>query len=85
MGMDNKNPLNSLSETVIQTIRELIHDDSFRKRHRTGPKHFTRRCRLLFERVVVFMLQKSMRAVQQHLHSFFEALGPDSQSVKAST
>src|SRR5208283_3244831 len=85
MGMENIASLNRASETTIHTTRELIHDESFCRRHRTSDKHFTRRRKLPFVNVMVMLLQKTVRSIQLHLHGFFAALAPVGQSATASS
>ena len=85
MGMQNIASLNRASETSIHTTRELIHDDSFCRRHRTRDKHFTRRRKLPFVNVMVMLLQKTVRSIQLHLHGFFAALAMEGQSATASS
>jgi len=78
-------PVHPPSETTVQTIRELLHDQSFCHRHRACAKNFTRRRKLPFMNVAVLLLQKTVRSIQLHLHDFFEALAPGSATVKASS
>jgi len=85
MGMQNIASLNRASETSIHTARELIHDESFCRRHRTSDKHFTRRRKLPFVNVMVMLLQKTVRSIQLHLHGFFAALAPAGPSATASS
>lgn len=85
MGMQNIASLNRASETTIHTTREFIHDDSFCRRHRASDQHFTRRRKLPFARVMVMLLQKTVRSIQLHLHDFWAALGSQSPSAAASS
>jgi hypothetical protein len=85
MGMQNITSLNRASETTIQTTRELIHDESFCRRHRTSAKHFTRRRKLPFVNVMVMLLQKTVRSIQLHLHDFFAAVALAGESASASS
>jgi hypothetical protein len=85
MGMQNIASLNRASATTLHTTRELIHDESFCRRHRTSDKHFTRRRKLPFVNVMVMLLQKTIRSIQLHLHGFFAALAVASQSATASS
>ena len=70
--------------TVIETTRQLLEHQPFQHRHRHGEKDFTRHRQLTFGTVVVFLLQKTVRSLQVHLHDFFEALGRWSEAVTAS-
>ena len=73
------------SETSVRITRELIHEESFRHRHRVSDRHFTRRRKLTFMNVVVLLLQKTVRSIQLHLHDFFETLAPGAPTVQASS
>jgi hypothetical protein len=83
--MQNITSLIRASQGVIQTARELIHDELFCHRHRTSDKHFTRRRKLPFVNVMVMLLQKTVRSVQLHLHDFFAALSVPVQSPSPSS
>jgi len=74
----------TLQETVIETTRHLLEDPAFQQQHRRWPHDFTRRRQLTFERVVVFLLQKTVRSIQLHLHDFFATLGQWAHSVTPS-
>ncbi len=66
------------------TIRQLFEQPEFCHRHRSDDKAFTRRRALRFVHVMVFLLQKTVRSIQLHLHDFFESLGRWSQAVTSS-
>jgi len=83
MGMQTSNRV-PIEQTVVQTIRQLIEDQSFQHRHRRGDKDFTRRRELTFGNVVVFLLQKTVRSIQVHLHDFFDTLGRWAEAVTPS-
>ena len=83
--MQTLRPVHPPSETAVQTVRDLIHDEAFCQQHRACPKNFTRRRKFTFMNVVVVLLQKTVRSIQLHLHDFFEALAPNSPTVKASS
>ena len=82
--MQTVRPLLSVQERVIKTTRQLFQQPAFCQRHRSSDQHFTRRRVLTFMNVVVFLLQKTVRSLQLHLHDFFEALGQWSEAVTAS-
>jgi hypothetical protein len=71
-------------QTVIETTRQLLEHLPFQQQHRGCDKDFTRRRDLPFSNVVVFLMQKTVRSIQAHLHDFFDALGRWSQSVTPS-
>ena len=60
--------------TFIQTLRQLLHDEEFCKRHRTNPKDFTRHRCLTFPIVFIMLLGKTSRSIQRHLHGFLSRL-----------
>lgn len=59
---------------VVKRIRGWLRDEGVIGRHRLRERDFTRRRTLCFERVVLLILQKTLRSVQLHLHDFFAAL-----------
>ena len=83
MGMQTSTRV-PIEQTVVETIRQLLEDQSFQQRHRRADTDFTRRRELTFENVVVFLLQKTVRSIQAHLHDFFDRLGRSSQAVTPS-
>jgi hypothetical protein len=74
----------AFSEFIIETIRQVLGSASFCDRHRRRPQDFTRRRHFCFVRTMVFLLQKTVRSVQLHLHEFFDRLGEEWQPVTAS-
>jgi hypothetical protein len=72
------------SECIIETIRQVLGSASFCDRHRRRPQDFTRQRHLCFVRTMVFLLQKTVRSVQLHLHEFFDRLGEHLSPVTAS-
>ena len=60
---------------IIQTLRTLLGDGGFVARHRSSPRVFTRQRKLPFDRVMLLILQKTLKSIQLHLHEFFERLG----------
>jgi hypothetical protein len=74
----------AFSESIIATIRQVLGSASFCHRHRRRPQDFSRQRHFCFMRTVVFLLQKTVRSVQLHLHEFFERLGDHLQPVSAS-
>ena len=59
---------------IIEIVRALLAEAGFLARHRTTPKAFTRQRKLPFNRVVLLVLQKTLKSLQLHLHEFFERL-----------
>jgi hypothetical protein len=74
----------AFSESIIETIRQVLGSASFCDRHKRRSQDFPRERHFCFRRTVVFLLQKTLRSVQLHLHEFFERLGEDLQPVTAS-
>jgi len=63
-----------LEARLVEGMRELLVDGSFASRHRAHEKAFTRQRSLTFVRVMLLVIQKTLRSVQLHLHDFFAAL-----------
>ncbi len=59
----------------LNHIRQLIGGESFCRQYRADEKAFTRKRYFTFMNSILFLLQKTVRSVQLHLHSFFESLG----------
>ena len=74
----------AFSETIIETIRQVLSNASFCDRHKRRPQDFTRQRHFGFMRTVVFLMQKTLRSVQLHLHEFFDRLGENLPPVTAS-
>ncbi len=72
------------SELIITTIRQVLGEPGFCERHRCRSQDFTRQRHLGFVRSIVFLMQKTVRSVQLHLHEFFDRLGESLPSVTAS-
>ena len=60
--------------TLIEALRAKLHDPQFLARHRVRQQDFTRDCQLTFPVVLLFVLQKTVKSIQKHLHEFLEAL-----------
>jgi len=52
----------------------LLNDDSFKDKHRTASKFFSRRFKLDFVTVILIILQKSIKPMQLVLNEFFKRL-----------
>jgi len=74
----------AFSKFIIETIRQVLGSASFCDRHKRRRQDFTRQRHFCFVRTVVFLLQKTVRSVQLHLHEFFDRLGEEWQPVTAS-
>ena len=60
--------------TLVEALRSRLSDKDFIARHRVRPQDFTRRYQLTFPVVVLFVLQKTVKSIQRHLHDFFDEL-----------
>src|ERR1700691_6431940 len=74
----------AFGEYIIQTIRLLLGCSSFCSRHKRRPQDFTRKGHFSFMNAVLLLLQKTVRATQQHLNEFFDRLGGPWQRVTGS-
>jgi hypothetical protein len=63
------------SNEIVTTTRQLLVDQSFVHQHRVNQKAFTRHRHFTFVNTTLFVLQKTVRAVQNHIHDFFQSLG----------
>jgi hypothetical protein len=61
----------------VGRARQLIDCDSFQTQHRLHERCFVRKRCLSFQIVVMFILQKTIRSLQLHLHDFGRQLGVD--------
>lgn len=59
---------------VIERARALLADVAYIARHRVRADDFTRRRQLTFDRVMLLVIQKTLKSVQLHLQEFFGAL-----------
>src|SRR6266852_8602770 len=61
---------------LLARIRARIFAADFCARHRVRVADFTRERRLTFPVVTLFLLQKTTKSIQRHLHAFFQQLWP---------
>lgn len=59
---------------LIERLRRLLCDADFRAHHRVRPEDFTRQRQLTFPVVMLFILQKTAKSIQRHLHEFLDQL-----------
>jgi hypothetical protein len=76
--MKNIASLDRACETVVQLTRDVMQEPAFCQAHRLSDKCFIRRRKLTFVKVMVTLLQKTVRSIQLHLHDFFGELGQNS-------
>ena len=60
---------------VIEHFQMRLFSADFCARHRRRAKDFTRQRVLTFPIVMLFLLQKTSKSVQRHLHAFFDGMG----------
>jgi hypothetical protein len=58
----------------IEKLRRELCDPAFINRHRMRAEHFTRERQLTFPIVMLFILQKTAKSIQRHLHEFLNSL-----------
>lgn len=63
--------------TFIEKLRVELCDAQFLDRHRMRRQDFTRDCQLTFPVVMLFILQKTAKSIQRHLHEFLNRLAGD--------
>jgi Transposase DDE domain len=63
--------------TFIEKLRAELCDAQFLDRHRVRRQDFTRDCQLTFPIVMLFILQKTAKSIQRHLHEFLNRLAGD--------
>jgi hypothetical protein len=69
---------------LIETFRRELCDPAFIQRHRLRDGDFTRERQLTFPVVMLFILQKTARSIQRHLHEFLDRLGGEVPGQHAS-
>jgi Transposase DDE domain len=60
--------------TFIEALRKDLCDPEFVQRHRMRAEDFTRERQLTFPVVMLFILQKTAKSIQRHLHEFLDSL-----------
>src|SRR2546426_9124593 len=60
--------------TLVELLRYQLHDAQFIARHRVRAQDFTRERQLTFPVVMLFILQKTVKSIQRHLHEFLDEL-----------
>ena len=58
----------------VQALRRHLCDGDFSARHRVRSEDFTRQRQLTFPVVMLFILQKTVKSIQRHLHEFLDEL-----------
>jgi hypothetical protein len=81
--MQDTHPLHWIDE-IITDSRRLLEQQSFCHQHRVNDKAFTRKRHFTFVNSMLFLMQKTVRSIQLHVHTFFEALGRGSPGLTPS-
>lgn len=74
MGMQVSHCPNEPVVEIIEALRHALDDPQFVARHRQRPQAFTRQRSLSFQNLMLLLLQKTLKAVQLHLHEYFARL-----------
>ena len=61
---------------LVQGLRARLLDPAFRARHRVRPEDFTRQRQLTFPVILLFILQKSLKSIKNHLTELLDSLAP---------
>lgn len=84
--------MQTITETIpnsvvsfIEKLRAELCDQEFLDRHRMRRQDFTRQCQLTFPVVMLFILQKTAKSIQRHLHEFLNRLAGDGLFEPVST
>src|SRR5690242_6844516 len=59
---------------LFETLRSKFCDAEYVARHRVRAQDFTRQRQLTFPIVMLFVLQKTVKSLQRHLHEFLDEL-----------
>jgi len=57
---------------LVERLRGRLLDAEFLARHRDRPQDFSRQRQLTFPVIMLFVLQKTVKSIQRHLHEFLE-------------
>jgi hypothetical protein len=60
--------------TLVEALRAKLRDPNCLARHRVRPQDFTRNRQLTFPVLMLFILQKTIKSIQRHLHEFLDEL-----------
>ena len=59
---------------LVEALRAKLRDQDFWSRPRVRPQDFTRQRQLTFPRLMLFLLQQTVKSIQRHLHEFLDDL-----------
>ena len=60
--------------SLVEMLRARLRDMEFCARHRIRPEDITRNRQLTFPILMLFILQKTVKSIQRHLHEFLDEL-----------
>src|ERR1035438_6228948 len=60
--------------TLVTALRAKLCDPKFLARHRVRAQDFPRQRQLTFPRLMLFVLQQTVKSIQRHLHEFLDEL-----------
>ena len=72
------------SDIFLSFMRSCVFDRDFQQRHRTKSSAFSRDRKLTFPRVILFLIQKSVKPLQIALNELFDRVDATCLSVSAS-
>lgn len=72
------------NDALLSFVRSSVFSEDFQLRHRTTNKAFSRERKLTFPRVILFLIQKSIKPLQIALNELFDRIDDDRLSVSAS-
>src|SRR5205814_465655 len=69
---------------LTESLRRALCDPDFVKRHRFRDQDFTRERQLTFPVVMLFILQKTAKSIQRHLHELLELIAGEAPAQPVS-
>ena len=72
-------------EKIVSASQIMIESKAFKEEHRTSERAFTRERKLIFPRLILLIIQKSVKSIQLRLNEFFGWLEAPSVSNSAFT
>ena len=83
--MRNVSALHQRALHLVELLRQRLIEPSLAARHRQRPEDFTRERVLTFPVLMLLLLQKSLKSLQNHLHEFLWQLGQGGSVAIVST
>ncbi len=69
---------------LIEILKALLFDEAFKNRHKRTAEAFKRNRKLTFPNMILFMIRKSVKSIQNGLNEFFSKLAGAEQTATAS-